>query len=72
MRRSTKYARKKIYYDKSGRKVTERIIDRIKVRVIGEITEDIEKAYNERLAIVLYKQLGEENCEKLLELLKEK
>lgn len=60
------------YYDESGRKVTERLIDRIKVRVIGEITEDIEKAYNERLAIVLYKQLGEENCEKLLELLKEK
>lgn len=44
-----------IYYDESGRKVTERLIDGIKVRVIGEITEDIEKVYNERLAIVLYK-----------------
>lgn len=63
---------KNIYYDESGRKVTEKMVDGIKVRVIGEITEDIEKAYNERLAIALYKQLGEENCEKLLELLKEK
>ena len=63
---------KNIYYDESGHKVTEKMVDGIKVRVIGEITEDIEKAYNERLAIVLYKQLGEENCEKLLELLKEK
>ncbi len=44
-----------IYYDESGRKVTEKMIDGIKVRVICEITEDIEKAYNERLAIVLYK-----------------
>ena len=44
-----------IYYDESGPKVTERLIDGIKVRVIGEITEDIEKVYNERLAIVLYK-----------------
>lgn len=42
------------------------VVDGITVRIKGEITEDIKRNYNQRLAIVLLKQYGPEFCEKLL------
>lgn len=51
-------------------KVTEKIVDGIKVTIHGEISDYNMKLYSERLAIVLMKELGAEACEKLLEMLK--
>lgn len=51
-------------------KVTEKIVDGIKVTIHGEISEYNMKLFSERLAIVLMKELVPESCEKLLEMLK--
>lgn len=64
--------RKKVYYDEYGNKITEKLVDGIKVTIKGEITEDAQRAYSERLAIILYNKYGQKNCEKLLELLSER
>lgn len=50
--------------------VKQTIVDGIKVTVHGEITDYNIKLYNERLAIILMKELGAEKCEMLLKLLK--
>lgn len=42
----------------------------IKVIIEGELSDYAKQLYNERLAIILLKELGVETCEKLLELLK--
>lgn len=42
----------------------------IKVVVKGELTDDLKKEYNRRLAIALYAQLGRETCIELLEQMK--
>lgn len=50
----------------------ETIVSGIKVTIHGEISDYNIKLYNERLAIILMKELGPEVCEKLLELLNSK
>lgn len=52
--------------------VKETIVDGIKVTIHGQISEYNIKLYNERLAIILMKELGPEACENLLELLNSK
>lgn len=42
----------------------------IKVIVKGELTDELKKEYNRRLAIALYAQFGREACIELLEALK--
>lgn len=52
--------------------VKETIVDGIKVTIHGQISEYNIKLYNERLAIILMKELGPGACENLLELLQAK
>lgn len=52
--------------------VKETMVGGIKVTIHGEISDYNVKLYNERLAIILMKELGAEQCEKLLELLNAK
>ena len=52
--------------------VKETMVGGIKVTIYGEISDYNVKLYNERLAIILMKELGPEACEKLLELLADK
>lgn len=52
--------------------VKETVVDGIKVTIHGQISEYNIKLYNERLAIILMKELGPEACENLLELLQDK
>lgn len=52
--------------------VKETMVGGIKVTIHGEISDYNVKLYNERLAIILMKELGPEQCEKLLELLNAK
>ena len=42
----------------------------ITVTVVGEITEQHQRAWAERLAIILEKQYGVEGCKQILESLK--
>lgn len=44
----------------------------LKVSIEGEITDEHIQAYNERLAMILIKELGVEQCRKLSEMLDEK
>lgn len=46
------------------------MVDGIKVTINGEISEYNKKLYNERLAMILFDELGSEACEELLNLLK--
>lgn len=48
----------------------ETIVNGIKVTIYGEISDYSKQLYNERLAIILFNELGSEACEKLLEMLK--
>ena len=50
--------------------VKETIVNGIKVTIYGEISDYSKQLYNERLAIILFNELGSEACEKLLEILK--
>lgn len=43
---------------------------RIKVKVEGKSSETNFRLFGERLAIILVKELGEDNCKELLEMLK--
>lgn len=42
----------------------------INVTIVGEITEQHQRAWAERLAIILEKQYGVEGCRQILEALK--
>ncbi|MDY3361212.1 MAG: hypothetical protein SOY04_12625 [Clostridium celatum] len=44
----------------------------IKVNIKGEISDYNLRLYNERLAMILLEELGEDNCRKLLKMLEEK
>lgn len=46
------------------------MVDGIKVTINGEISEYNKKLYNERLAMILFDELGSDACEELLNLLK--
>ena len=46
------------------------MVDGIKVTINGEISEYNKKLYNERLAMILFDELGSDTCEELLNLLK--
>lgn len=46
------------------------MVDGIKVTIKGEISEYNKKLYNERLAMILFDELGVNACEQLLNLLK--
>lgn len=46
------------------------MVDGIKVTINGEISEYNKKLYNERLAMILFDELGSAACEELLNLLK--
>lgn len=53
-----------------AKKITETVVDGIKVIIEGEITDFNINLYNQQLAIALMKQLGPEQCKGLVDLLK--